>query len=407
MTAADLQSEYGTQKAAGRYIIHLQGGGTGSSANFAALWAEQDIPTPRSWRVTGSITGFQNNAVAEAAADSLMQNFMKTNGVRQAQLSVGKNGVKLLQHGYSWSESNRHTTLPNDVFLLASISKAFLEATVQTLYNSNKLSPNTKVYPLLGYTNTPDPRLQQITVDQLLTHYGGLNDTKSGFDPAYSMRLIAAAQHTGTNPATIKNIVDYMSSYTLDYNPGAGYAYSNYGYILLSYVVEHVTGMAYYEYLTQAVLQPGGYAVQKWLTSPAAHATDPITQESQNTGLNGASPGSSTLIADIFGGDGQYKEDCFGEGALAASASTLVDFIHEHAVRGIGPRPTFTDGDYLDREGSTPGTNTFAQSRWDGLDWAVVVNTRDWPQFAKNEDPFADALCGVTIPGFLNTNPTA
>jgi hypothetical protein len=49
MTANDLQSEYETQKSAGRYIIYLQAG-AGNNANFAALWAEQDIPTPRSWR---------------------------------------------------------------------------------------------------------------------------------------------------------------------------------------------------------------------------------------------------------------------------------------------------------------------------------------------------------------------
>ena len=47
MTASDLESEDETQKAAGLYLIHLQGGGTGSNANFAALWATQDIPTPR------------------------------------------------------------------------------------------------------------------------------------------------------------------------------------------------------------------------------------------------------------------------------------------------------------------------------------------------------------------------
>lgn len=253
---------------------------------------------------------------------------MKVNGMRQAQFTIGKNGNILLQKAYSWSEATRHTKVTNDVFLLASISKAFLAAAVQTLYDSHKLTPNTKVYPLLGYTNTPDARLQQITVDQLLTHYGGLNDSQSGFDPADSMREIAHAQNTGANPASIKNIVDYMSRYTLDFNPGAVYAYSNYGYILLRYVVEHVTGQAYYDYLSQVVLKPGGYEVRKWITSPNAHANAPITQGSQYTGLSAAAPQSTLLVADIFEGDDQFKENCFGEGNLAASATTLVDFIH-------------------------------------------------------------------------------
>ena len=47
MTADGLQSVNAIQKAAGRYIIHLQGGGTGSNVHFAALWAAQDIPTHR------------------------------------------------------------------------------------------------------------------------------------------------------------------------------------------------------------------------------------------------------------------------------------------------------------------------------------------------------------------------
>ena len=330
MTGSDLQSEYETQQAQGRYIIHLQGGGTGNNANFAALWAEQDIPTPRSWQVVGSVTGFQDNSAAETGADSLMENFMKTNGVRQAQFTIGKNGNILLQKAYSWSENTRPTTATDDVFLLASISKAFLEAAVQTLYNSGKLTSGTRVYPLLGYTNTPDPRLQKITVDELLNHAGGLNDTKSGFDPTYSMRLIANAENTGGAPASIKNIVDYMSRYTLDFDPGTGTAYSNYGYMLLSYVVENVTGMDYYTYLSQAVLSPGGYDVRKWVTEQSAHVNDRVTQESQYTGLSALQPQSSNLVADIFGGDGQYKEDCYGEAALAASATTLIDFIHTH-----------------------------------------------------------------------------
>lgn len=405
MTGAQLQAEYTTQQAAGRYIIHLQGGGTGANANFAALFADYDVPTARTWRTTGTITGFQNNGAAQAAADSLMQTFMQQNGVRQAQLSIGKNGKILLEKGYSWSEANRHTTVPTDVFLLASNSKMFLEAAIQTLITKGSISLSTLVYPFLGYTSTPDPRLQQITVNELLTHYGGLDSSVSGFDVTYSTRTVAIAQNTGGAPATVKNIVDYMSKYTLDYTPGARYAYSNYGYVLLSYLVEHVTGQQYYDYLHSAVLAPGSYDVRKWGTSSALHVNEPITQESRDVGPSALTPLSSIEVADIFGGDGMVKEDTFGAAALATSASTLVKFIATHAVWGIGPRPSFGTGGYSAREGSTPGTETWAESRWDGIDWAVTVNTRDWPAFATGQDPFGNLLCQTTIPAFLGANP--
>jgi hypothetical protein len=60
-------------------------------------------------RTTGTITGFQNNAAAGTQADSLMENWMKVNGMRQAQFTIGKNGNILLQKAYSWSEATRHT----------------------------------------------------------------------------------------------------------------------------------------------------------------------------------------------------------------------------------------------------------------------------------------------------------
>jgi CubicO group peptidase (beta-lactamase class C family) len=210
------------------------------------------------------------------------------------------------------------------------LSKMFLEAAIQTLYTSGKLLSSTTVYPLLGYKSTPDPRLQQITVDQLLSHYGGLNVAVSNFDPVYSMRQIALAQHTGSAPAKVKDVVEYMSKYTLDSDPGTEYAYSNYGYLLLSYVIEKVTGKAYYDYLNQAVLVPGGFDVRKWNTPASAHVNDPVTQESQYTGLNAMTPLSSINISAIYGGDGMVKEDTYAAASLAASATTLVNFIHTH-----------------------------------------------------------------------------
>jgi len=339
LTGQDLQTVADQQATEGRYIISLQGGGDGNDANFAAIWAEHDIPTPRSWRTTGTVTGFTNNANALSQSDSIVQAFMKQNGIRQMQFSVGNNGNLIMERAYSWSESTRTTASSTDTFLLASLSKMFVEATIQHLYDIGELDTSTLVYPLLGYTNTPDPRLATITVQELLDHKGGLNDSQSGFDPTYSMREIALTQSNGARPATVKDVVDYMSKKELDFTPGTGYAYSNYGYLLLSYVVEHVTGSDYYSYLSSKILNPGSYAVKEWPTAPSAHVNDPVTQESQYTGLSALEPTFPYPVAQIFGGDGMYKDSAYGPCALAASASTLAGFIHTH---GRFPYPCFS-----------------------------------------------------------------
>ena len=49
----------------------------------------------------------------------------------------------------------------------------FLEAAVQSLYDAKKLTPDRKVYPLLGFTKPKDARSDKITVQHLLDHMGG------------------------------------------------------------------------------------------------------------------------------------------------------------------------------------------------------------------------------------------
>ena len=117
------------------------------------------------------------------------------------------------------------TTQLYGTFLLASVSKAFVEAAIQSLYDTSKLLPSTKVYPSLGYKAfLGDPRRFDITVQQLLDHWCGYNTSQSG-DPTYDMRNIALAENgaNSNSPATMKNIVDYMfTTESLDFTPGTG-----------------------------------------------------------------------------------------------------------------------------------------------------------------------------------------
>ncbi|KIK58233.1 hypothetical protein GYMLUDRAFT_202701 [Collybiopsis luxurians FD-317 M1] len=397
MTAADLQSAYEAWIAAGLYIIQLTGGGSGADTRYAAIFASQDIPSSRTWRTTGNAAvGFSNNAAAEAQSEAILQSFMQATGVRQVQLSVAKNGVPLLDKAYTWSEAERPTTQVSDTVLLASVSKAFLEAAVQSLYDNGKLTPATTVYPFLGYSaSSGDPRRFDITVQQLLDHEGGYNTSQSG-DPTYNMRNIAIAQSGGSRPASVKDVVDYVFQQPLDFTPGEGDEYSNYGYLLLSYVVEVATNTPYFTYLQNTFLIPEGLNVRPWLTDPATHVSDNVIQESQYTGLSARQPLYPYNVADIYGGDGEYKDSALGCASLASSAQSLAKFINTHAAWGNGGRaPGYA------RSGSTPGTSTWIESRWDNIDWALTVNTRDFP---NGDNDFNGVV--QNIDNWLNTNPT-
>ena len=221
-----------------------------------------------------------------------------------------------------------------------------------------------------------------ITIQQLLDHEGGYNDgtntsLPSASDPTYNMRAIALALGL-SRPVQKLDVAKYMYGQPLQYTPGTNSAYSNYGYLLLSAIVEQVTGMPYFTYVQEKVLAPLGIT-EVLLSSTEAQQRDPNEAicEDQELGLDPINITSNLLIPAVYGGDGQIKEVAAGCAGLAASATALTQFIHVNLVWGNGPRPTGAGNWWIGRTGSTPGTSTEAVSLGGNIDWAYVINTRD------------------------------
>jgi len=371
LTAAQYQAEFDQQNAHGFYPICVQGGGSGNDTRYAAIFAKQDIPLARQWSVEGTAVP------ALAALDHTMQTFMQANGVRAAQLTVGKNGATKFNRAYTWAEAGYRATKVSDRFLLASCSKMFLEAAVQSLYDdpAHKVMPNTTVYPFLGFSHPADPRSDTITVQQLLDHMGGYKDpAKGGFDPTYNMRKIAIDLSLG-HPVAKLDVARYMYGRMLDFAPGAIYQYSNFGYLLAGAVVEKATGMGYFDYVKKKLLQPAGISeVGVFSTLAAGRTGDEAIAEDGGFGGDPLNLSSNLQVPNVYGGDGEINEVGTPNDGTCASAHALTQFIHLHAVWGNGGRAAGAA-----RSGSTPGASSFAASRGDGVDWAYVINTRDWP----------------------------
>ena len=391
LTSSEYQAEFDKQNAAGFYPICVQGGGHGANTRYAAIFAKQDIPAQREWTVTGAA------APALAGLDHAMQSFMQANGVRAAQLAVGKNGVTKFSRAYTWAEPGYRVTQPSDRFLLASCSKMFLEAAVQALYDAKKLKTDTKVYPLLGFSNPADPRSDTITIQQLLDHSGGYNDDPpakggSGFDPTYNMRKIVIDLNLG-HPVTKLDVARYMYGRKLDFDPGTASHYSNFGYLLAGVVVEKVTGVKFFDFVKATLLQPAGISEVGVFPTLASQRTNTMAiAEDEGLGLSPIDLNSQLLTPAVYGGDGEINEVGDPNDGLGASAHALIQFIHLHAVWGNGPRPANGTFGWLARSGSTPGASSLAVSRGDGVDWAFVINTRDWPPATT---PTLDDLSGL------------
>jgi Beta-lactamase len=141
-------------------------------------------------------------------------------------------------------------------------------------------TPSTPAYQLLGLPNPRDPgfskpgdsRSDSITVQQLLNHEGGFI-SREEIDFTYRLREIALELDLH-RPMQKLDIAKYHYRLPLRYDPGTGGLYSNYGYVLLSAIIEQVTGMPYFKFIQEKVLAPLGI-MEVLLSSTEAQKRDP------------------------------------------------------------------------------------------------------------------------------------
>ena len=367
LTSSQLESEIAAQKAKNLYPVHIAGAGSKGS-KYAVLFAEQLTPLERQWHAQGEVTGFKDNDAVTKNMDSVMQDFMKRNSVRQAQVAASVNGTVVASRAYTWAESDRAVVKTTDKFLLGSVSKMFTYAATSRLIDEGLLNLTTPVYPLLGYNKPADPRSLNITVQQLLDHRAGYDRTVTP-DIGFNFRNIAIETNSST-PVNLRQVIEYVYNKPLDYPPGEKEVYSNYGTMLLSYVITNLTGETYMSYLEKNILN--GLDVKLYSTSAESEADNPINQESKFTFASALTPTSDKQVPQPNGGDGSIKEEAIGAFGLKASAAAVSQFLANHSAYGIGGR-----AEWAYRDGTVAGARAIAYSQ-EAVDWSLTLNTREY-----------------------------
>jgi len=382
LTSDQYQAEFDAQKKNGLFPICVQGGGSDGSTRYAAIFAQQDTPVERVWKVTG------NPVPSLAQFDNAMKNVMQSRGVRAAALTIAKNGVVHLSRGYTWAEPGYAITQPNTVFRLASVSKAFTSAAIYTLIQAGKVSQGDKVFPMLGITpfnplpgQPPDPRYNNITVGDCINHLGGWDATLAKFDPVFASRTIAAAMGLNTFDSK-KQMASYMMGrQPLQFTPGTQPdlkdafgnprgPYSNFGYVMLGLVVEHASNKQFIDYVQQDVLKALNVSDVFLAATLMAHRrANEALAESPNISLTALDPNSNQSLPSAYGGF--VLETMDSGGGLIASVPSLAALVQHYAAWGVGLRSPGSA-----RTGAEEGTRTRIGSRANGIDYGFAFNTR-------------------------------
>ena len=362
--------------------------------------AEVAPPTPINHILTNQLSDLEETRRMEKTIES----FLRQNEIRGASLAIMKDGKLVYSKGFGYA--NKEDTIPADVqhiFRIASVSKLITATGIMKLHEEGKLQLDQKVFGPEGilrdslFCQFKDKRYLSVTVEHLLRHRGGFSLRRG--DPMFAT-LEIARQMNAPLPLTLETVVAYELTNSLGYTPGQRTSYSNFGYALLSLIIEKVSGKAYESYIREDILAPAGcYDMHLGKNREGERFANEVAYyETAQAEKVPAVDGSGQLVEKCNGGSDVHG--LYGAGAWVASPTELLlfvsaidgdpsipDILQPESIRmmteerddalPIGWMQTLRNGEWK-RTGTLSGTSAIIKRQPNGYTWAFVTNTGSW-----------------------------
>lgn len=339
--------------------------------------------------------------------------FLKQWEIRGASLAVMRNDSLVYAKGFGWADKEKNVPMqPGNIMRMASVSKLITATGIMVLQEKGLLSLQDTVFGPRGILNDSiytaaikDKKIYRITVEHLLRHQGGFS-TRNG-DPMFSTRDIMRRYHLDEAPDSQTLVKCELSRY-LGFAPGSSQSYSNFGYLLLSLIIEKVSGMDYEDFIQQNVLWPAGcydmhiahnYYEEKYPNEVRyyMHAgSEPVEEYNLSgemvercyggnniTGLSGAGGwcGSPAELCRFVASIDSLPEvpDIISPESVAA----MTEYFDENTY-SLGWNDTKPTGEWT-RTGTLSGTSALVKCFPDGECWIMITNTGTYrgPHFTK------------------------
>jgi CubicO group peptidase (beta-lactamase class C family) len=252
-------------------------------------------------------------ARADFASDDEVRDILRER-IDRAHQSVGIVAIsfdsareKIVTYGQSGSAVDQ---LDRDtVFEIGSITKVFTALLLTEMVTRGEVALDDPVSKFLpGTVKMPDRNGKQITLLDLATYTSGLPRIPDGI-PA-----------SGDNPYaayTVEQLYAFLSSYTLHYDPGTHYEYSNLGFGLLGHALALRAGSSYEDLLVSRVCEPLG------LRDTCISLSNSMRERLAEGHASNLKPASNWDIPTLA-----------GAGALRSTANDLVKFVKATCLSG-------------------------------------------------------------------------
>lgn len=348
--------------------------------------------------------------------DRRIRNYMNKWQIKGASLAITRNDSLLYAKGYGWADEENGIEMgPGHIMRMASVSKLITATGIMVLQDKGLLSIKDTVFGPSGILNDSlfirtikDRNYHKITVEHLLRHQGGFNR-----DPLFSSRDVKHQLQLGHAPEK-EDFYRLVLSRRLRFIPGSWQRYSNFGYLLLSDIIEKVSGKPYEQFIREEVLIPAGCYDM--------HIAGNYYEDRRSNEVRYYTHNGDGKFIEEYNDSGRMVERCYGgnnipllSGAGAwcgspAEISRLVASIDgDPRIPDIISRNSFLQmTEYLDTEtfslgwndtnpakgwsrtGTLSGTSALVKHFPDGECWILITNTSTWK--GPGQARYTDAL---------------
>ena len=351
-----------------------------------------------------------------AGLDKKMKDYLRKWFIKGGSLAIMRNDSLVYAKGYGWAEEEKEIPMePGHIMRMASVSKLITAVGIMVLQDKGMLSIKDTVFGPSGILQgtqldslIKDKNCHKITVEHLLRHQTGFYR-----DPLFSSRDIMHLMQLDHAPEA-DDYFRFVLPKRLRFQPGEWQRYSNFGYLLLSRIIEEVSGKSYEDFIKEDVLRPAGVYDM--------HIAGIYYDDKRENEVRYYTHEGDGKFIEEYNNSGRIVERCYGgnnipmlsgAGAWCGSPAELArlvasidgrnevpDIISKEAVEqmtGYYDKDTFSLGwndthpaKGWSRTGTLSGTTALVKYFPDGECWILITNSSTWK--GPGQARYTDAL---------------
>lgn len=345
--------------------------------------------------------------------DRKVENYLQRWEMQGACLAIVKNDSLVYAKGYGQADDTIGME-PHMLMRVASVSKLITATGIMQLVDAGQLKLSDKVFGPNGIlqdsvyaASQRDKAHNLITVEHLLRHQAGF-----ATDLMFSQETVRLGLGLERKPEA-DDYIRYSLNRKLRYAPGTTNSYSNFGYLLLSRIIETKSGLPYATYITDSILAPigiydmhiAGNELESSLPEEVHYYShseelDPYSSNDV-TVLSGAGAWCTSVVelAKLMAAiDGRPEQpDILSQEAIEAMTAYSDPELYSLGWNDTNPENGWT------RTGSFAGTSALIHYFPDGECWIMVTNSSTWHGFRQTK--YTDELLRELRTGYSDKLP--